>query len=117
MTLLEKNKLIVDVLLRKYGWYLHSEGYVELEGYEFINDFADGLAFWNLGNLKFDSDSNWQWLCVKRIAEIEEVSTLKAFHLLEAFYPFAEPVSEKLQLFEAIVNYTIHRKDFINSLK
>ena len=117
MTLLEKNKLIVDVLLRKYGWHLHSEGYVELEGYEFINDFADGLAFWNLGNLKFHSDSNWQWLCVKRIAEIEGISVLRAYWLLDSFYPFVYPAMELEDIFEAIFNYTKHRKDFINSLQ
>lgn len=109
MTLLEKNKLIVDVLLKKYNWCSYPEGYVELEDYEFINNFADGLSFWNLGDLKFDSDSNWQWLCVKRIAEMEEVSILKAFHLLESFYPFVESVSTKEHLFEAIVNYIKHR--------
>ena len=108
MTLVEKNKLIVDVLLKKYNWCSYPEGYADLEDHEFVYKFADGQFFQHLGDLKFDSDSNWQWLCVKRIAEIEEVSILKAFHLLESFYPFVESVSTKEHLFEAIVNYTKH---------
>ena len=87
MTLLEKNKFILTTLLGR-DW--------ECEIYAYANH-------------QFD--------CVKVIAEIEGISVLRAYWLLESFYPVAHPAMELEDIFEAIFNYTKHRKDFINSLQ
>ena len=87
MTLIEKNKFILTTLLT---WDLECEIY---------------------------ADANRQFDCVRRIAEIEGISVLRAYWLLDSFYPFVYPAMELEDVFEAIFNYTNHHKDFINSLR
>ena len=123
MTLLEKNVLIA----KWFGWiectspYYHSFAYSKLrDPYPFlqwdgsiagylVKDGKKCSDEWynqvRVEGMRFNSDTSWQWLCVKKIAEIEGISVLRAYWLLESFYPFVEPVMELEQIFEAIVNY------------
>lgn len=88
-------------------------------GAEHINDapidYPNGYYMWKEGvdkhiseidlpleakNLKFHSDLNWQWLCLEKIAGIEECTISHLF--LESYF---WQCHSKQDLFETIYNY------------
>jgi hypothetical protein len=54
--------------------------------------------------LKFHSDSNWQWVALEKIAQIENNSIGYLFTKFNRF------IDSKQDLFEAIVNYFKNQK-------
>lgn len=52
--------------------------------------------------LKFHSDSNWQWLCLEKIAKENNCDILDSIKLT---YFWNKGINSKQDLFEAIVNY------------
>ena len=52
MTLLEKNKLIVDALI---GWEVEPQGVITcIDDEHFKNNFANDLSYWHLEDLRFN---------------------------------------------------------------
>ena len=52
-------------------------------------------------NLKFHTDSNWQWVCLEKIAEIEECDIADVYQHLSIF----RKISNKMDMFHAIYGY------------
>lgn len=117
------------LLIAKWlGWDLDDFGYVEIKDDNFKDEFANGLRYWKVENLKFDTDSNWQWKCLERISEeLPRVSgsyihpLYKVMQLLERFYNEGRLIQMplttvcKYALFESIVNYIKNKTDGTNN--
>ncbi len=56
-------------------------------------------------DLKFDSDSNWQWLCLKKIKKVVNLPTM--YHTIVFLNNILERnIDSELDIFEAIVIFT-----------
>lgn len=58
--------------------------------------------------LKFHNDSNWQWLCLEKIAKDNNCDILEAIKLI---YFWNKGINSKQDLFEAILNYIKNKNE------
>ena len=100
MTLKEKKELVMTKLL---NWKVTGEKVMMV-----LDNSTETISSLVTVDSLDERDANFHWVCMKEIAKREDISVLRAYHLMESFYPFVEPVVYKDELFEAIVNYTKH---------
>ena len=66
--------------------------------------------------LKFHSDSNWQWVCLEKIVELFKIngynySIADVIMQMENNYSVRKEINSKQDLFEAIYNYIIQNNN------
>jgi hypothetical protein len=75
--------------------------------YENSNDADNSKYYIPYSELKFHSDSNWQWLCLEKIALNENV---KIGYVILHILKLDSNLNSKQDLFEAIINYIKNQK-------